>query len=769
MELDLHDPQDRERARALAADAHVVIENFRPGVMDGWGLGPEDLRRGNDGLIYVSLPGYAASDPRADLPAWEGAVLAESGLLTDLSFWGAAFSLTPVFTALPLPSVYAALHASIGTVAALVGRARDGHGDHVTAPLLDAAMSAAAGPLLRTVGQPKRYNEPALPTRLIDGLDLRTLPPGLAAGASRVLNGQMPPWFRNYRCADGRDLFVIVIDNQNHIDKLLRALELDAFAADVGLQRGDVLDAPPLKDNVYAYRSNTRALKRLQRRMQGLFATRPAAHWEQVLGEAGVPCAMQRTTNEWRALSPVQDSGLVVTHRSADGTTFGAPGLVADVHGDGVDTAELSIDAAPAPFNGWLTAEEPVFASPTIDAEPQPPLAGMKVLDLANVIAGPTVSRTLAELGADVLHIDPVTPRMGPRMLLWIGQEVNQGKRSAAVDLTTGAGDALMERLLREVDAVVYNKLPSQAQKLGAAPAQVHAANPAVVVSAVTAWGGSRSGGWEDRPAYDPAIQAGTGVMSRYGGLAAPAVHGVAACIDYATGFAGAFGTLVGLWARTQGATEVVCRTSLARIAGWVQLPFMIGDVVDEPTGLTSGGWSATDRLLRTEDGWVYLALPAAAWSSSRAALSHAFGVPLCPEQQQAAPQVARALKALPTADAVRQLRAAGLSVGEVKDVGRLRRDARHTAQQDLSIHEETSGDVLLVDQGPGRGPVYLPNPTWLRWSGRPRGRLSTSPLPGAQTRAVLKEPGLLAETSAWSRGGAVSGSWSLPTGPLPQ
>ena len=70
--LDLKSDRDREIARQLIAGADVVIENFRPGVMDRLGLGAAAMTAGNPRLIYCSLPGFGADDPRAAVPAWEG-------------------------------------------------------------------------------------------------------------------------------------------------------------------------------------------------------------------------------------------------------------------------------------------------------------------------------------------------------------------------------------------------------------------------------------------------------------------------------------------------------------------------------------------------------------------------------------------------------------------------------------------------------------------------------------------------------------------------
>ena len=89
--LDLKQPGDLAAARSLVQSADVVVENFRPGVMDRLGLGPEEMTRAHPRLVYCSLPGFASDDPRAAVPAWEGVVVAASG-----NFLLSAVGLKPV-------------------------------------------------------------------------------------------------------------------------------------------------------------------------------------------------------------------------------------------------------------------------------------------------------------------------------------------------------------------------------------------------------------------------------------------------------------------------------------------------------------------------------------------------------------------------------------------------------------------------------------------------------------------------------------------------
>src|SRR5262245_37159085 len=108
--LDLKRAADRETAQQLVAGADVVIENFRPGVMERLGLGAPAMTAANPRLIYCSLPGFGADDPRAGLAAWEGVVAAATDTYRAARGADAA---TPTFTAIPIASTYAALLAGI--------------------------------------------------------------------------------------------------------------------------------------------------------------------------------------------------------------------------------------------------------------------------------------------------------------------------------------------------------------------------------------------------------------------------------------------------------------------------------------------------------------------------------------------------------------------------------------------------------------------------------------------------------------------------------
>jgi crotonobetainyl-CoA:carnitine CoA-transferase CaiB-like acyl-CoA transferase len=743
LRADLEDPAERKRVLALAADCDVVVSNVRPATLERLGLGAEAVGAVNPGAVHVAIPGFGHGDPRRGEGGWDTTISAACGFFTDLSILGSAVGAPPIFTPLPLPSVYAGMHAAVAAVAAVHGRLRTGHGDAVEVPLLDAAMSAAAGFVYAVAGQPARYNTPPVPRRVLHALSLRRAPERLVRPLhAHVVPALMPPVFRTYRCGDGRLLFVCAIDNASQIGKLLSAVGIEREVEALGLRQGDALDVPPTRDNVNAYRGVSWRWLRLDRLLARRFASDGADSWAERLLEAGVPAVRHRTMQEWRRMAVLERSGVL-----ADGL----PGAQVDLAGAGVQTPQVRCCGDDG--QGWSAPRR--YAGPARTGAPAAPLDGLRVLDLGNVIAGPVAARTLAELGADVVHVDPVRPSMGPRQTLLYGLEVNQGKRGVALDLGTDDGRALLRRLLERSDVVIHNALPEQARRLGFAPEQVHDANPRAVVSALTGWSGARGGGWEDRPAYDPVAQAASGIMSRFGGPGTPAVHGIASCIDYFTGFSGAFGALVGLLARERGHERLVARTSLVRTAAWVQLPFLADPGEPEPSGPGVHGRGPFDGLYRVRGRrWIAVA----AHPRDRAALA---------ERLDPA-DLRRALRRRPVAQALALARAHGLDAHEVLAAEDLQARALAGSWPGTPVDPQaTSGRVLEV-RHPG-GTFVVPDATWQRPAHAPRLRLSHAPRPGEHTREVLAELGLPdAELDRLERDRLVATRWFAGPAYLP-
>lgn len=131
-------------------------------------------------------------------------------------------------------------------------------------------------------------------------------------------------------------------------------------------------------------------------------------------------------------------------------------------------------------------------------------LAGVRVLDLTRVIAGPTCSQLLACLGAEVLRIDPP----GRPELLDQFLSNGMGKRSAGVDLSSAG--LLIEELLAGADVVLLGYRPGSLARFGLDPDDLLARHPRLVVGSLSAWG--EQGPWGRRPGFDSIVQAATGI-----------------------------------------------------------------------------------------------------------------------------------------------------------------------------------------------------------------------------------------------------------------
>ena len=190
----------------------------------------------------------------------------------------------------------------------------------------------------------------------------------------------------------------------------------------------------------------------------------------------------------------------------------------------------------------------------------QGPLAGIRVIDLAQVIAGPTATMLLADLGADVVKVEP--PGVGDlgRLAQFAKGGVNstiancnRGKRSIQIDLSTDAGRELGLRLLAGCDVAVQNMRPGVAHGLGLGYEHAAAVNPEIVYCSMSGFG--PTGPYADRAAYDPIIQAASGFVALQVNPEVPIPDLVRnGIIDKASGWMAATAITAALFARSQGA-----------------------------------------------------------------------------------------------------------------------------------------------------------------------------------------------------------------------
>jgi CoA:oxalate CoA-transferase len=185
------------------------------------------------------------------------------------------------------------------------------------------------------------------------------------------------------------------------------------------------------------------------------------------------------------------------------------------------------------------------------DAPLPRPLDGLRIVDFTRVLAGPLSTALLADLGAEVIKIEPpqgddyraIGPfRHGESALFTI---VNRGKRSVVLDLKQPAGQALAQQLIATADAVIENFRPGVAERLGIGPAAALAARPQLVYVSVSGYG--QTGPMAERPAYDILMQATTGLMALTGDPAGDATLVGEVVSDVVTGLYASWATLAAL------------------------------------------------------------------------------------------------------------------------------------------------------------------------------------------------------------------------------
>ena len=604
--LDLGAPDDAAAARSLAAHADVVIETFRPGVVERFGLGYDDLAPVNPRLVYASVTAFGRTGELANVKGYEGLVMARfgghDGMGVIIDRPGPAFCAAP-YTA--WSGAHSALH---GILAALIERERSGVGQRVDTTLIQGF--AGQDPWNAMLGHiAKQYPEAFTQA-------------GLADDGASVPNNSL--FFRLLVAlsADGRWL-QFSQTTPRLFEAFMRVMGLDWMWDDPKWKSVPDFDDVEQRHEYYelllaAVRSKTAA------EWQEAFDDEPDV-WAEIFRHGGELLDHPQLQHD-RAVVTIDDDALGAVRQPGpfvrlDATpaelTRSAPML--DQHGDEVRKQ---------------ASDTPAVDATGDDAPTAPPLDGITVLELGTYFAAPYGATLLTDLGARVIKIeqldgDPIRhiipfPEVG-------GVKVLQGKESIAVDIHTDDGRAIVHDLVREADAILVSFRAGVVERLGLDPETLLAINPDLVYLSAPGYG--VDGPCGHRPAFAPTIGAGSGLAMRNIGESAPSgpdltvevvkpaalrVAQSAMGVGHADGFSAlgvASALLLGLLARERGARGQAMQTSMLRTMAHV----LVEDMVEydaRPTRQTGDiglhGLSARYRLYETADGWVFLAAPAA-------------------------------------------------------------------------------------------------------------------------------------------------------------
>ncbi|BDG61006.1 CaiB/BaiF CoA transferase family protein [Caldinitratiruptor microaerophilus] len=263
--LNLKDERGREIFRSLAARSDILVENYRPGVMDSFGLGYEDLRKVNPGLIYASISGFGHTGPYAQRGGFDLVAQGMSGIMSITGEVG----LPPMKCGIPITDLGAGLFALQAILAAYVHRLRTGEGQYIDASLLEAGVALS-------VWESAQY------------FSGRGIPEPMGSAH------RMSAPYQAIRCADG--YITLGAANQRTWER---------FAHAIG--RPDLIERPEYRDDTNRVKNR----HQLAREIEEVTSTRPRAHWLKVLDEAGVPCGPILNYAEVFADPHVQERGMV--------------------------------------------------------------------------------------------------------------------------------------------------------------------------------------------------------------------------------------------------------------------------------------------------------------------------------------------------------------------------------------------------------------------------------------------------------------------------
>ncbi|MGA0603173.1 CoA transferase [Caulobacter sp. KR2-114] len=621
--LDIGTPDGLAAARTLIAGADVAIFDQPPGVLAGLGLDAETLTAAHPRLVHAWAPPYGETGRWSGFPPSHTLLSA----ITSIAMRQPSYAHSPVH--LVTPQAYYAqancLAAAIG--AALVERERSGQGQGVVVTGLNGAAQVVSGTVLH--GAP-----PAV---------LWTSPRGGA------------PSYRLYECADGLFLFLGTLFPNFY----MRALD----ATDV---LGEVLVHPEIDGDLDAALVQPGAFVTLAL-LQEKFLTRPRAEWLEVLQAADVPCGPVGTREAWFSGPTVAANRIRLELDHPELGVVSMPGSSVRLAGTPAVEPRLcrtvDLEAIPA----RAIAEAPAGAGAAAAAAP---LAGVKILDLGNVIAAPYAATILASFGADVIKVEGPEgdPFRNPPTFL----SYNRGKRGLALDLKQDAARQVFLEMVAGADVVLDNFRYGVRERLGITYEQLRQINPRIISLSVTGYGDDVAR--QTLPAFDPLLQAESGLMQAQGGEDDEPVFHAIPVNDVTTAAMSAFAIVAALLARERTGEGQEISTSLATTSVMAQIGQLVSFAGAPPAAMGSRdclGSSALERFYECEGGWIALACPTEAHYRG---LCEALGLEpgdaaaalTAPRDGPLAAAIAAALRPLDRAEALARLDAAGVPAAPV-------------------------------------------------------------------------------------------------------
>ena len=476
LKLNLADPSQRETFDDLCSAADVFICNWRPSSLKKYSLDFTNLHEQHPHLIYCHVSAFGREGPMADCPGYEHTLAAYSGRMQ--MFQGIVDRQGPVFSALQVGVHACAQSATAGILAAVIARGESGLGRLIETSMLQGMLPYEQGPML--------------------GIQWQERFPDLAAAlATPPPEPPMPSLF--YHPAQAGDGCWMQFGNllPHLFDNFLISTDLIDIIADPDFNPRQLMMRTPEKQEAF----RQRMLERIQAKTsQEWMAT--------MMADGGVVATAYQTTQE-----ALHDPDLVANGHVIDTPLGKQIGPLAKLTKTPAEPTRTLPDTSKI-VQTWL--ENPQ-QTPSSAIDNTLPLTGIRVVEIATIIAAPLGASFLAEMGADVIKVEQLGGDPFRGMLSGIGAaRVNAGKRSISVNMKTSEGQKLVLELLKDADVLIHNYRPGVPQRLGIDYEQVRAINPNIVYLQCNGYG--PDGPSAQRPSTHPIPGAALGgVMYQMG------------------------------------------------------------------------------------------------------------------------------------------------------------------------------------------------------------------------------------------------------------
>ncbi|HEY2285379.1 MAG TPA: CoA transferase [Streptosporangiaceae bacterium] len=686
MVVDAGTPAGAARLAGLLAGADVCITGGDDGRSLPAAAAPEAACAANPALVCLRMP------PFLDVVPWAGG--RESAALlhayAGLALRQNSYTGSPIDPAFAYVLYAQAVWAGSAAMAALIERERSGYGQVVTVGGAHGMMITSTSALMIDLGAPERKaaNGPGGPS----------------------------PLYTRYQCSDGKWLFLATLLPKFQRQSLI-TLGLSDLLDDerVGGELENML-LPTNRDWV-------------RDRFKAVFASKTSDEWIRILHEADVPVGPLYEQADWLDSEVIASIGM---RAEVDDPERGHVVMPANpIKMSGTPATVRS----PAPRLGEHDGDDlweprPVPAGPA--PESGPALTGLRVLDLGAVLAGPYAGTLLAELGADVIKVEiPAGDSWRDRGMLYI-----RGQRGLAIDLRAEAGRATFYRLVETADVVLDNYRAGVLKRLRIDYPRLQPVNPKVVSVSITGFGEDTP--FSAEPAFDPILQARSGMMTAQGGDSEPVLNTVA-INDVVTAATSVLAALLGVFSQLRTGRGQRAAVALAATSAYAQSEELI-QVKGRPPAHRGGrdfpGPGPLDRSYEAADGWVRLQADPVTGPAQLHAAGLVDGAEPATGEEWAS-RLAAAFAALPRDEAVRRLADAGIPAAPSRRMLELPEDADLTAFEVLTT----------LDRGE-LGPTLAPS-RYAAFSRTRQDKLLIAPGVGEHTTEVLSEAGLSDEEIA--------------------